>query len=152
MATNMTETIVQVLKENEHGLTLAQLSEIIGTPLNAGHISAALRAGTVVRGEEDEIVMRPATKTVKVYAYANSDSVNGKDGKPLELSDKAKEVLAAAKEYGKPFTISELSMYMNTPIATGTITGLRNKGNLVAIGEKEVEYLKPTPVAVYFAK
>ena len=83
--------IINVLADNPDGLTIAQMSEILGAKVQPGTVTGLVRAGLVAPVGVVQ-VKRPTKDQVSTYAVANADFVEDK-----KYSDSEKKILIAAR-------------------------------------------------------
>ena len=144
------KAIVEALKGNLDGLTIAELTAITGMEIKSGHVVSLSKRGYVeVIGERE--VMRPAKRKVATYVYVTSDVLNKEDGKPFNYTDGETAVLAAAAGFDGPFSLADLAAAMNKErMTSGSINGLVKKGN-IARGENDltIDTLAKSSVNVY---
>ncbi len=139
--------IVAALKANLEGLTLAELREITGMDLKAGHISGAVKKNLIeVIGDRD--VERLGKGKVMSYKFI-TDAALAVDGKAHNYSPSEKEILATASKFEGAFTLNELGTAMGRKLSSGNITGLVKKGNLAKGDYVEVERKVKSTVNVY---
>ncbi len=141
--------IVDALRGEAEGLTIAGINAKMGSEIKAAHITHALMGGFIEScGEVTDYVLK--TRPVTTYRYVNSDQAIDKKGNPIQLSDMAASVLAAASKFDGEFSIADLAEVLGLEkLANGYVTGLVSKGNLEKAGTRDVEYQKPTPHKVY---
>lgn len=142
--TDIDKAIVGALANGEE-LTLAQLAEVTGKDIKAGHVVSAMKKG-LIEAAGDVEVMRTSKSKVKAYTYVNN-SLNARK----EFTDKATEALNYASQMGEAFTIAELNEAFNVKVAPATITSLVKNGNIEVAGEKEVVRPSKTTVKAYRA-
>lgn len=128
--TEMDKSIVKALKSASEGLTIKELSEVLGVEVKPGHMSGAVRKGLVeVIGERE--IERPGTRNVTVYKFISGEAFLKADGKPFNYTDNEKAVLEAAATIEGDFTLAELAVVMNREkLYSGHITSLLKKGNV----------------------
>lgn len=146
--TDNDRAIVNALRDSE-GLTLAQLCEVTGLKLVAGHIVSAMRKGLIEASGEVEVI-KPTTRKVSTYNYVSSDVMNREDGKAWTYTDGEKAILNAASSIDSPFTLAQLATAMNVEkVFSGSINGLVKKGNITKGDQVEVPATAKSLVKVY---
>lgn len=146
MATQITfnsrdKAIVDALKLNEKGLTLAQLSEATGLELKPGHITSAVRKGLAVNAGKISIE-RDGSREVDTYSFVTADALSNADGKAFNYTDSEKEILGVAPNLEAEFTLNQLSTAVGRKLVSGSISGLIKKGNFTKTGNKVDEPCK----------
>lgn len=117
--------IINVLADNPDGLTIAQMSEILGAKVQPGTVTGLVRAGLVTPVGVVQ-VKRPTRDQVSTYAVANADFIEDK-----KYSDSEKKILAAARTLEAPFTLAQLAEATGIArVTAGHINGLMKVGNL----------------------
>ena len=117
--------IINVLADNPDGLTIAQMSEILGAKVQPGTVTGLVRAGLVTPVGVVQ-VKRPTKDQVSTYAVANADFIEDK-----KYSDSEKKILAAARTLEAPFTLAQLAEATGIArVTAGHINGLMKAGNL----------------------
>lgn len=117
--------IINVLADNPDGLTIAQMSEILGAKVQPGTVTGLVRAGLVTPVGVVQ-VKRPTKDQVSTYAVANAEFVEDK-----KYSDSEKKILAAARTLEAPFTLAQLAEATGIArVTAGHINGLMKVGNL----------------------
>ena len=112
--------IINVLADNPDGLTIAQMSEILGAKVQPGTVTGLVTPVGVVQ------VKRPTKDQVSTYAVANADFIEDK-----KYSDSEKKILAAAMTLEAPFTLAQLAEATGIArVTAGHINGLMKAGNL----------------------
>jgi hypothetical protein len=148
--TKHAKAIVDALKGNPDGLTIAELNEVTGMEIKSGHVVGAAKKGLIeVIGERE--VERPAKRKVATYVYVTSDVLNKEDGKPFNYTDGETAVLAAAATFEGPFTLADLAVALNKErMSSGSINGLVKKGNITkGENDREIATIAKSSVNVY---
>lgn len=128
--------IVNALKGNPDGLTLAELNEVTGLEIKSGHLVGAIKKGLVESIGEREI-SRPGKRKVATYVFVTADAMSKEDGKPHNYTDNEQALLSVAKTMQGDFTLAELASAMGKErLTSGSINGLVKKGN-IAKGEND---------------
>lgn len=135
------KAIVEALKLNEKGLTLAQLSEATGMDLKPGHITSTVRKGLVENAGKVNIE-RDGAREVDTYSFVTADPQSNADGKAFNYTDSEKEILTVAPALEAEFTLNQLSTAVGRKLASGSISGLIKKGNFAKTGNKVDEPCK----------
>lgn len=137
--TQIDRAVVNALKENPNGLTIAQLCEITGVEVKPGHVVGAVKKGLIeVIGSCE--VMRPAKRNVSLYEVVTADELKDANGKAFNYTDNEKALLAAAANIAQPFALEDLAAAMGKErLTSGSINALVNKkGNIRKLDEMRV--------------
>lgn len=122
--------IVNALKGNPDGLTLAELNEATGMEIKSGHVVGAVKKGLIEAIGEKEI-LRPGKRKVGVYRFVTADALSNNEGKVFNYTDNEKSLLEVAAKMEGDFTLAELAGAMGKErLTSGSINGLIKKGNI----------------------
>lgn len=142
--------VVNALKENPNGLTIAELCEITGLEVKPGHVVGSVKKGLIeVIGSRE--VMRPTKRNVSLYEFVTADELKNAEGKAFNYTDGEKAVLAAAATIASPFALEDLAKAMGKErLTSGSINGLVKKGNICKLDEvRQVPGFAKKDVNVY---
>ena len=137
--TQIDRAVVNALKENPNGLTIAQLCEITGVEVKPGHVVGAVKKNLIeVIGSCE--VMRPAKRNVSLYEVVSTAELTDANGKTFNYTDNEKALLAAAANINQPFALEDLAAAMGKErLTSGSINALVNKkGNIRKLDEMRV--------------
>ena len=149
--TKTNQAIVEALKANPNGLTIAEIAEATGLEIVSGHVVGTVKKGLIeVIGERE--IQRPSKRKVDTYEFVTDEPQMNAEGKPWNYTDNEKALLAVAKTFEGPFTLAELAAAMGKErLTSGSVNSLVNKkGNLRKGAEvKFIETFSKTTVNVY---
>ena len=131
--------VVNALKANPNGLTIAELCEITGLEVKPGHVVGAVKKNLIeVIGSRE--VMRPAKRNVSLYEVVSTDELKNAEGKTFNYTDNEKALLTTAASITQPFALEDLAAAMGKErLTSGSINALVNKkGNIRKLDEMRV--------------
>lgn len=142
--------IVEVLKGAEQGMTVAELSAALGTPVNSGNINGAKNKGLISQIGTRE-VLRPSKRKVATYRFVTDEVALRSDNKPYAYSDNEKKIMEILKNADAPMTLNEIAAAMGVDkLSSGSINALANvKGNIEKADQVEVSVYTKSKVAVW---
>lgn len=122
----MQVNIVNLLAQYPDGLTIAQMSEKLGTKVQPGTVNGLVRANLVSPIGVVQIE-RPVKDKVCTYAMGNPDKVEGKN-----YSDNELKIMDSMAKMEGSFTLAQLAEVVGIARVTpGHINGLVKVGNMV---------------------
>lgn len=130
--------IVNVLKANPDGLTLAEISEALGEKVQPGTVTGMIKKKLIeVIGERE--VIKQGKRNHTLYVLVTAEPTHKEDGKENSYTDNEKAVLAAAQTIEGAFTLADLAVAMGRDkLSSGNTNGLIRKGNIAKTGEFRV--------------
>lgn len=141
--------IVSILKNSENDLTLAEISELAGMPIAPGTMTSAVNYGLVAKSGEKEVA-RVTKRLVAEYVLASADAKVNEKGKPFNYTDNEKKIIDVLGKAEAPMTLAEIAVALGVEkLTSGSINGLVKKGNVVKVGERQVEAMGKAKVSVY---
>lgn len=149
--TKINQAIVEVLKANPDGLTIAEIAEATGLPIISGHVVGTMKKGLIEAIGEKE-VSKVGKRKVDTYEFVTDEPQMNAEGKAWNYTDGEKALLAVAKNFEGPFTLAELAAALGKErMTSGSVNSLVNKkGNLRKGTEvKFVETVTKSSVNVY---
>ena len=149
MYTEKDKAIVKVLKENEDGLTLAEIAAATGLDIKSGTVNSAVTKGLVDKVGTREVV-RNGKRNVATYTLITDEVLNKADGKPANYTDNEKKLMAVLKGADAPMILAEIAEGMGVEkLSSGAVNGLVKKGNIAKAGEVTVTVPVKAEVTVY---
>ena len=124
------KAIVEALKANPDGLTLAELSTATGMEIKSGHLVGAMKKGLIEAIGSRELQI-PTTRKVATYVFVTADPLSNAEGKAYNYTDNEKALLAVAATFDGPFTLADLAVALGKEkLTSGSTNGLMKKGNI----------------------
>lgn len=127
------KAVVEALKANPEGLTLAEINEATGLSLVAGNITS-IKNKHLIENVGKRPIERQGSHKVCTYIFVTNEPAV-KDGKQATYTESEQEIMKAANIDGE-FTLNELSEKVGRKLVPGSISGLIRKGNLAKTENK----------------
>lgn len=141
--------IVSILKNSETDLTLAEISALAGMPIAPGTITSAVNKGLVAKSGEKEVA-RVTKRLVAEYKLATIEVAVNEKGKPVNYTDNEKKIMGVLEHAEAPMTLGEIAVALGVEkLTSGSINGLVKKGNVVKVGERQIEAMGKAKVSTY---
>ena len=143
------KVIVNILKNSETDLTIAEISELAGKKIAPGTMTAAVNKGLIAVSGKKQVV-RPSKRVVATYTFVTDEVSTAKNGKPANYTDGEKSIMAVLKDASEPMTLAEIAVALGKErLTSGAINGLVAKGNVAKAGEREIEVETKAEVNTY---